>query len=526
MNGGELIAALLRPEAYPWRPATVELVETHVSWVFLAGDRVVKVKRPVAYGFVDHTAAEDRRRSCHDEVRLNRRLTDGVYLGVVPICRGRHGLRVDGPGEVIEWATLMRRLPAERMLDVLLRCGTAPPDLADRLADRLIPFHRDVAPPCDGPPEDVATAATRVVTENLDELEPFAGAPLGRGQLGMVAGAMRRFAREHDGLLRDRAAAGWIRDGHGDLRCEHVCLEPDGAVQVFDCVEFNRALRCADVTSDLAFLLMDLDRLGAGAAAVALLVRYRGAGVDLPDHLLGFYRAHRALVRAKVACLKRVASPVEVQAGLAAKATDYLNLATAAAFAAGPVLLAMTGLSGTGKSTVAAAIGRALGVAPVASDVVRKEIAGVTGPAPAAWETGLYAPDRTTATYDRLREVAATALARGEPVLLDAAFLDGPERERLAGVAQTAAVPLVLVETTCDEAVALDRIGARSRSGGSPSDATIDVYRWQRQAIATAHPPIPAGALHVVLDTTPDGPTNLDRVLATLDRAGVLAPLG
>ena len=140
----------------------------------MAGDRVVKVKKPVDYGFVDHTTFESRRRSCEDEVRLNRRVTDGVYLGVVPIVRGAAGYRVDAEGTPVEWATLMRRLPAEGMLDALLAAGMIPPGLGDRLAERLIPFHRNGAAFCEGPPDEVAAAASAVVTANLTELEPFA----------------------------------------------------------------------------------------------------------------------------------------------------------------------------------------------------------------------------------------------------------------------------------------------------------------------------------------------------------------
>ncbi|MEJ7815323.1 MAG: universal stress protein, partial [Rubrobacter sp.] len=174
-----LVEALLRPEAYSWRPAAVELVETHISWVFLAGDRVVKVKKPVNYGFIDHTTLESRHQSCTDEVWLNRRLTDEVYLDVAPIVRDSAGdYHVAAEGAPVEWATLMRRLPEEGMLDALLATGAIPPRLGDRLANRLIPFHRNIAPPCRGPAEEVAAASSTAVTENLTELEPFAGRPL------------------------------------------------------------------------------------------------------------------------------------------------------------------------------------------------------------------------------------------------------------------------------------------------------------------------------------------------------------
>ena len=192
---------------------------------------------------------------------------------------------------------------------------------------------------------------------------------------------MRQFVATRDELLRARAAAGWIREGHGDLRVGHVCLEPGGVVQIFDCVEFNRDLRCADVASDLAFLLMDLTRLGASEVATSLLARYREAGLDLPDELLRLYSAHRALVRAKIAGLELPGSGREEAARLMAEATDYLDLASGAALTVQPVLVAMTGLSGTGKSTVARRLARALGARLFASDVVRKELAGIEGPA-------------------------------------------------------------------------------------------------------------------------------------------------
>src|SRR5215207_6587241 len=521
-----LVDGLLRPEAYPWRPTTVELVETHVSWVFLSGERVVKVKKPVDYGFVNHAALASRRRSCEDEVRLNRRLTDRVYLGVVPIVRDhtdryRIVTQEDPVGTPVEWATLMRRLPAQGMLDALLAAGTGPPYLADRLADRLVPFHRDGAASCEGSANEVAAAASAVVTENLTELEPFAGRPLGPAQLGLVDEAMRDFIAEHADLLRERAVAGWVREGHGDLRAEHICLEPDDAIQVFDCVEFSRSLRCADVANDLAFLLMDLDRLGEPEAADALVARYRVAGFDLPESLLRFYKAHRALVRAKVACLSRAFAHRAARDDLALEVAEYLNLATADAVTVRPALIAMTGLSGTGKSTVAAALARALGAPIFSSDNVRKELAGRAGPAPAAWEQGLYGPDQTEATYGRLEELAREALVTGRATILDATFLDERRRERLAAVAEGAGVPLVLVETVCTEGVALGRIVARARRGVSPSDATAEVYGRQRAAVRTSPPNVPRDAVHVVVDTTAGHPVCLDPVLVALRRKGI-----
>jgi aminoglycoside phosphotransferase family enzyme/predicted kinase len=508
---------LLDPAAYPWLPATVEYIETHVSWVYFAGDHVVKIKRPVAFPFVDHRDPQRRRQSCLDEVRLNRRLTDGVYLGVVPVVLTPSGFRVDAEGEPVELATLMRRMPASNMLDVALTSRKAPADLADRLAARLVPFHRDLSPACEGD----ATTWTAVVTDNLDEIAPFAGRALSASQFELVDQALRRFARDHDALLQRRVSEGWIREGHGDLRAEHVCIEP-GHLQIYDCVEFNRDLRCADVASDLVYFLMDLTRLGARHVATDLLGRYRTAGIDLPDALIRFYGAHRALVRVKVSCLELSDAHAEARGDLIRDAADYLNMASAAALTVEPALFVMTGLSGSGKSTVATAISRALDLDGLVADVVRKELAGDAGLAKGRWQEGLYAPQWTAATYDEMFARAETRLSSGHPVLLDGTFLDNRWRETAARLAESRQVPLVLVETVADPDVVVRRISARQRQPDNITDATVEIF--QRQLAATTARPlsVPPSALFLRINTTPDGPVEMDPLWQLLDEAGII----
>ena len=527
-NDAGIERGLLDPAAYPWQPEAVELIETHISWVYLAGDRVVKVKRPVTFPFVDHRSLARRHASCRDEVRLNRRLTDGVYLGVVPIVHTAQGYRVrlddamDAGETPVEWATLMRRLPAAGMLDHLLAAGGAPAALADRLAARLIPFHRDLAAPCAGDPAELEGKTTGIVTDNLDELAPFAGAPLDETQLALVTAAMRRFAGEQHGLLRQRAAAGWIREGHGDLRAEHVCFDEAGTTQIFDCVEFNREVRCADVASDLVFLLMDLSKLGAASVAADLLARYRAAGIDLPEALLRFYGGHRALVRVKITCLQLADADAAGRLALAEMAADYLAMASAATLTIRPALVVMTGLSGTGKSTVAVAVARALGLTTIATDLVRKELAGDEALPTGAWQEGLYALERTAAIYAELFSRADALLAKGKGALLDGTFLADHRREEAAHLAATRHVPLVLIETICAEAVVACRLRARQAGGGSPSDATLETYRRQRAAMAADPPPVPPGAIHVRIDTSGEGPMALDPLFTALRDEGVI----
>jgi aminoglycoside phosphotransferase family enzyme/predicted kinase len=523
----DLVAGLLRPEAYPWRPRSVELVETHISWVFLAGNRVVKVKRPVVYPFVDHRSLASRQQSCLDEVCLNRRLTEGVYLGVVPIVATGGNCRVllEETGtreEPVEWATLMRRLPARGMLDLLLAEGGAPANLADRLAARLIPFHRDLAARCEGTADELAAMVTDIVLDNLDELASFAGMPLGSAQLELVSRAMRRFISAHHALLRERVASGWIREGHGDLRAEHVCFDETETVQIFDCVEFNRDVRCADVASDLVYLLMDLTELGARAVARGLLERYRGAGIGLPDDLLRFYGGHRALVRVKIACLRLADAGSAERVAVTQTTADYLAMASAAALTVRPALIVMTGLSGTGKSTVANAIARSLDLPRLATDQVRKELASSEALPVGAWREGLYAPERTDKVYAELLARGDASLTSGKGVVLDGTFLAPRWREEAARLAQRHGVPLVLAETICDEDVVARRLQARQVGAASPSDATWETYRRQKELLAAAPPPVPSGAAHVVIDTSPEGPADLGPLLRALERETVI----
>jgi aminoglycoside phosphotransferase family enzyme/predicted kinase len=574
---------------------------------------VVKLKRPVDLGFVDFRDPEKRKQACVDEVRLNQRLTADVYLGVVSITESG----VDGTGEPLEWAVVMRRLPAERMLDRLLQEGTALDDLAERLADRLIPFHQSSSAPSssraqsrdlllratqlsegspdglpregrdalrydrlegadgrregiealhyDRPenecPQDPNTYLT-VLTDNLAQVAEVTGDIVGQAQLGFVDRSMRAFLCDQGDLLESRLSD-WLREGHGDLRCEHICLEPE-AMQIYDCVEFEIAIRCADVASDLAFLLMDLRRLGAEPVAAELLGRYRAAGFDLPQPVVDLYAAHRALVRAKVAALERSGDDADTDRRFGFEAASYLDIATSFACPTPPMLVLVSGLSGSGKSTVAESIGRATNGAVLSSDRVRKELAGLdpSDSAVADWHQGIYTDEWTSRTYDRLLELAKGALERGKTAVVDATFLDNEQRERFVAECGTVgavrersvgeafaaarrflrvpqdrlflrqdgrggltAFPVMIVWTELDDAIARTRIARRDRERNTASDATFAIRELQIGQLAETPLRIPAGALGVTIDTGADGPASLDPFFVALDEAGLLGSL-
>jgi predicted kinase len=327
-------------------------------------------------------------------------------------------------------------------------------------------------------------------------------------------------------------------------------------MQIYDCVEFEIAIRCADVASDLAFLLMDLRRLGAEPVAAELLERYRAAGFDLPQPVVDLYAAHRALVRSKVAALERSGHDPEADRRFAFEAAGCLDIATSFACPTPPMLVLVSGLSGSGKSTVAAAIGRATNGVVLSSDRVRKELAGMdaSDSAAAEWHQGIYTDDWTARTYDRLLELARETLARGKTAVVDATFLDNAQRERFVGACgavdavrvrgsggtlaaarrsflrqddrgRKGAFPVLIVWTELDDAIARERIEQRARERRTASDATFAIRERQIAQLAEAPVKVPNGALAVTIDTGADGPASLDPFFTALSEAGLLGTL-
>lgn len=295
----EKVAFLRRPESYPGRPAAIEVIETHMSWVFLSEASVYKLKKPVRRAFLDFTTLESRRRNCEREVELNRRLARDVYLGIVPLtCPARGGFELGGEGTAVEWLVKMRRLPAHRMLDHAIRAGTVRREDLRKLTDCLARFYRRA--------ERVATSVQAYrgrflegIEETRRELaEPHYGLPA--PQVEHLAAAQTRFIVECGGMLDARALEDRIVDAHGDLRPEHVCLNAEP--RIIDCLEFKRELRLLDPADELAFLAMECERLGAAALGGKILDQCLTAGGDrAPDALISFYKTYRACLRAKIA---------------------------------------------------------------------------------------------------------------------------------------------------------------------------------------------------------------------------------
>jgi len=321
--GASTAAALARAEAFPDDPARVEVVETHMSWVFLTETRAYKLKKPVRYAFLDHRTLASRHRACEEEVRLNRRLAPHVYLGVLPVVRVAGGLRVGGEGAAVDWVVHMRRLAADRMLDRKLIDGRLRPGEHRAAAGLLARFYR-AAPFAGVGAEAYREGIERELLAARHELvDPRFG--LSVGDIDDAADAALAVVRTTPELLGARVAAGRVVEGHGDLRPEHVALGP--VPVVIDCLEFARDLRILDPADELAYLSLECERLGAPEVGAAFLAEYRRlAGDDPPERLLHLYAVLRALVRAKLA-VWHTREPEDDSARWIARAAGYVRLA-------------------------------------------------------------------------------------------------------------------------------------------------------------------------------------------------------
>lgn len=431
-----LVAALMEPAAYPEPTSKVGYIETHVSHIFLTDRHVYKVKKPANFGFLDFTTLRKRHYYCRAEVVLNRRLSPDVYLGVSHITHEGGRYTVDGRGRTVEYAVKMRRLPAERALDALLRRNAVTAKDMGRIARKVAAFHERAAAGPSITRLGGLAATRRNVGENFQQTEPFVGGVLPQEAFDELMAYSRAFMDAKKTAFRRREHEGKIRDCHGDLHTAQVFLE--NGVSIIDCIEFNRRFRYSDVAEDVAFLAMDLDYCGRPDLSQAFINAYvERSGDTGAAELLPFFKAYRAYVRGKVNCLRRAQPDVDEtgRREVAEAARAYFRLAHGyTRVFAEPMVVMVGGLSGTGKTAVARELGRRWGMEVVSSDVVRKTLAEValTGRTGAAYGEGLYSEEMTRRTYDALLVHAEASLKAGRSVVLDATYRRADERCRVA----------------------------------------------------------------------------------------------
>ncbi|MFA7297341.1 MAG: AAA family ATPase [Dehalococcoidia bacterium] len=511
----EYVRGLLDPRAYPAPPTEVTLVQTHISYVFLAGDVVYKTKKPVDFGFIEQLTLERRRAFCEAEVRLNARLAPDVYLAVVPVVRTEDGIFHVEPRpsagmqrvEVVEWAVKMRRLPDDRTLDRVLAADAAPPQIAAQLVRRLVAFHEAAAPAPGGRAFAGGEAVRAWWEREYGEATVNIGGTWREDDAAATNAFFTHTIEAQQALLDARLDEGRVVEGHGDLQAKHVYVLDTAGEQlaIVDCIEFSDwfQFRYLDVGYDVAFLAMDLEAQGYADLGDEVAGRYIAAAHDETMGVLQpMHRGFRAFVRGKVESIGARAEevPAEQRQHLADSASRYFRLAAEyGRRQARPSLVVLCGLPGTGKSTVGGTLAARIGAVYLSSDTVRKQLAGID-PRTRAGDRdreGLYAPGMSERTYEELRRRAAAHLAAGRAVVVDAMHGRAEERVAAVAVARDAGVPALIAALHLSEAEALARIDAREDDPLRTSDATREVYLAQ----ATRFEPVqPGEGLHLALD--------------------------
>lgn len=474
----EVIAFLGDPASYPSRPDRVARFETHGALVFLAGDEAWKIKRAVRFPYMDLSTLERRRAMCQREVEINRRLAPQIYLGCVPIVRTPDGgLRLGGDGEPVEWAVRMRRFDQEALLSRMAEAGPLRPGLALDLADAVYASHCTARPAADTAGAARIERIVAAVSETLAQLaDTFDAGTL--QTFATRAGAQMQSAAV---ILDRRAAAGLVRRCHGDLHLNNIVLW-QGRPVLFDALEFDDELRTVDTLYDLAFLLMDLDRRSQRATANAVLNRYlwrSGADLDFEGlRALPLLLGLRSAIRAMVTAERAGQQDGDAKARDRQEARRYLEAAIGYLTPAEPRLVAVGGLSGTGKSTLARGLAPELGAAPGAvhlrSDLERKALHGVEETTRLGADA--YGRAASETVYAVLCRKARLVLAAGHAVIIDA-VLDRPEaRAAIETTAADLGIPFRGLWLEAAPQHLLHRVAARS---GDASDATPEIVRQQ-----------------------------------------------
>ena len=479
----EHLSALMRGDAYPHPVEEVRLIETHISWVLLTGEWAYKIKRPVAFPFVDLRSPERRAFFCEEELRLNRRFAPQLYVEVCDITESEGGARISGIGRAIDHAVKMLQFPTECGLDRLLLANAIAPEVLERFGAELADLHRELPLVDDNEPWGKAETVCRAVLENLSECERAARI-FSRTE---VPGSLRttlekRLARSKE-LLSIRRERGFVRECHGDLHARNVVLY-DSELLAFDCMEFEPAFRWIDVAQEIAFLWMDLCRHGREAHAHAFLSGYLSQNGDYDGcALIRLYAAHCALVRAKIVALEAAQSNETPEIEAARSRFDgYMAWVRDSLAAKQPRLILMSGWSGSGKTWLAKRVAPRLGAIHLRSDVERKRLAGLAEVDRADSEilSGLYAREKSTQVYEHLATCASSCLAGGFTAVVDATFLMREDRAHFLQLAKRLHIEPVLIRCQAPEEVLRERIVGRQNEGGDPSDATLPVLEWQQ----------------------------------------------
>ena len=549
-----LLAQLAQPQAFPDslpQGETIALIQTHASAVLLAGARAYKLKKARDFGFFDYSTPALRRHFCEQEVILNSRLAPHVYQGIAPVLAQDDHTFYFGPtcapgqipapgtqlaaGQVIDYAVVMQRLPEEQTLASRVAAGTATPELLAMVAEPIARFHTSV--PTTKYISDFGSL--RVIRgnwdENFEQMRPYIERSLSQTSFDRISTYIHEFCTGYAALFPTRIREQHIRDCHGDLRLQHVYIQDQpahraDAISVVDCIEFNERFRYSDVAAEIAFLTMELDAAGRADLGRAFVDSY----VNLTgDHalyeLLPFYACYRSCVRGKVLSFQLDQPEVPAEQRETARCEAEALFTLAADYASGPTrptLLLIGGLMGTGKSTLARALQAELGWTLLASDTTRKQLAELTPSEPQhdAYGKGLYTPAWNARVYQHMLDQAATLLAEGRSVLLDATFAQRTYRHAAAQEAALHGATLVFIECQCSREIALQRLAQRWQTrltqqptnASAASDGRPELYDAQADSWQPFYAEEEPATEYLPISTAAEPAANLPQILNAL----------
>jgi len=465
----------------------VDIIETHISWVFLTGEYAYKVKKPVDYGFVNFTTLEKRRFYCHEEYRLNKRLASELYIDVVTLTGVESYIEINGRLPVVDYAVRLYQFKHDHKFDVLLNQLKLRDEDFDALATRIATFHNniDIAPPSSryGEPNLVHTA----VTENFFHCRQSPTSHAAQEKLDRVSKWCNSEIKRIYPSLLERKNSGMVRECHGDLHLGNICIFRD-KITPFDCIEFNANFRWIDVINEIAFLVMDLMSLGRQDFAMRFLNEYLTITGDYSGlNCLRYYLVYRAMVRAKIEHIRARQGHWEESAQQTAMSNfnHYIELADSLTNTTQPLLLITHGLTASGKSTLARQLQKLLFVIHIRSDVERKRLYGLeaTANSHSTINTGIYTSMANLHTYQRLYEIAESLIKNHWSVVVDATFLQHKSRKKFLELANRYQAHYVILNCATKQSDLQQRLVHRSLEPYSVSEADLAVLQQQITAI-------------------------------------------
>ena len=465
------IRSLLRAAAFPHPIAEIRYLETHISWVVLTGTYAYKIKKPVKLRFLDFSTVELRKHYCDEELRLNRRWAPDLYLGVVEIRGSRTSATIEGQGPLIDYAVKMVQFPQDARLDAQLAAGTLDYDDMRSLATMLAAKHRDADVKTPGIPESVSGP----MMDNFDDIaKHFDQAPLHSLRAWTVS-ALKQLRP----YLDDRREHGFIRECHGDLHLANL-VRLESGITAFDCVEFSAKLRDIDVMSDVAFLVVDLVARQRDDLAYEFLNRYLEYSGDYEGmHLFDLYFVYHCLIRAKISVIRSSerSNPLEARVDKD-DLLHHLAVARDCISKPPPIIIAMHGFSGSGKTWISERLMRALPAVRIRSDIERKRLHGYGGTesSSSAIGQGIYTDAASVAVYERLAEIVTALTLSGHSAIIDASFLKLAQRKQMRDLASRMGVDFLMIDTNASKSELAARLQAREADA---SEADFNVLQHQ-----------------------------------------------